>query len=356
MFDSGQRFEDELHRLSDRELDVPVLDHRHACLLGPRDDVILNLADVAKRVQVPLERPSAPRGGIAQPEVARVCFHIVDREHELDDERALDLRRDHPGDEVDALEHHRPALLHDSVDRGTDADEHVARLREEAVQDAGLVVLVLRRARLEARVVDRRHEVLREEGAHGLADEVGRGDSRDPEPIGDLGRHGRFAGAGRAADQQDDRQVEVVEAAEEAQPPDHLGALLVPPHPDGKLLQPLERGGVAARGRQVGLRRQCQLVRPLGGDAGGDQRPREQALRERQAVLAAERQGLAVTPLAHVPTGSTAAESARASSAGSGSGWPGQGTTSFAARTISTPRCAPASATTSMPAALISVR
>ncbi len=41
---------------------------------------------------------------------------------------------DHPGHEVHALEHHRPALGQRAVDRGLDADEHVPRLVEEPEQ------------------------------------------------------------------------------------------------------------------------------------------------------------------------------------------------------------------------------
>jgi hypothetical protein len=134
-----------------------------------------------------------------------VSLDVVDREDELDDERTLDVGGDHPRNEVNALEHHRPALLHHPVDRGAHADEHIAGLREEAVDDAILVVVVLRLARFEARVVDRRHEVLREERPHRLADEVGRGDPRDPEPVGELRGDGRLAGPGGPADEQDDR-------------------------------------------------------------------------------------------------------------------------------------------------------
>ena len=36
---------------------------------------------------------------------------------------------------MDALEHHRPALLERAVDRGADADQHFARLLEEAVEN-----------------------------------------------------------------------------------------------------------------------------------------------------------------------------------------------------------------------------
>src|SRR5207247_11346302 len=108
------------------------------------------------------------------------------------------------------------------VDGGPDADQRLPRLLEEAV-DYGLsvrtVLLVTgqRPPRLEARVVNRRHELRREKGAHRLAYEVGRGDARDPEPVCDVGRDRGLAGSGGAADEQDDRVVEVVQAPVAAQ-------------------------------------------------------------------------------------------------------------------------------------------
>ena len=60
----------------------------------------------------------------------------------------------------------------------------------------------------------------REERAHRLADEVGRRDAGDPEPVRDLGRDRRLAGAGRAADQHDDRHVERLQVGEPPQAAD----------------------------------------------------------------------------------------------------------------------------------------
>ena len=50
----------------------------------------------------------------------------------MDDEGVGELRADHPGDEVHALQHHRPSLGERTLDGGLDADEHVPRLIEEA--------------------------------------------------------------------------------------------------------------------------------------------------------------------------------------------------------------------------------
>src|SRR5205823_8569807 len=46
----GQSLNHELHRLRDRKLDIAVLNHGNAGLLGPPDNVVLNLANVPERV------------------------------------------------------------------------------------------------------------------------------------------------------------------------------------------------------------------------------------------------------------------------------------------------------------------
>ena len=178
------------------------------------------MPDLGQALHVAVDRPDALGADVAAPEMRRVDLLVVDREHALDDERAVEVHVEHPGHEVDALEHHRPALVERALQRRLDADEHVARLVEEAEQRdvAGLLLLGLAEAerRLEARIVDRRHELLREEGAHRLPDEVGRGDARDAEAVGDLRGDRRLAGARAAADEQDHRQIELLEVAEAA--------------------------------------------------------------------------------------------------------------------------------------------
>ena len=72
------------------------------------------------------------------------------------------IAREHAGDEVNALDHHRPALLERAVDRRLDADEDVARLLQEPVEQRVDLLLLRRRQRppgVEARVVDRRQEL-----------------------------------------------------------------------------------------------------------------------------------------------------------------------------------------------------
>ena len=55
--------------------------------------------------------------------------------------------------------------------------------------------------------MDGRHELVREERPQRLTDRVRRGQPRDPELVGDLRRDRRLAGAGRAADEDDERPV-----------------------------------------------------------------------------------------------------------------------------------------------------
>ena len=80
----------------------------------------------------------------------------------------------------------------------------------------------------------------REERAHRLADEVGRRDARDAETVRDLRGDRRLAGAGRAADQHDDRDVERLQVGEPAQPRDRALALLVAEHLLREHPQPLD--------------------------------------------------------------------------------------------------------------------
>ena len=176
-----------------------------------------------------------------------------------------------------------------ALERRAHADEHLPRLLEEA-GDERVVGVRHARARLEARVVDRRHELVREERAHRLADEVRRGDARDPEPVRDLRRDRRLAGAGRAADEDDDRQVELAQLLVAAQLPQRLAALDLAEHLDGELLEPVELDDVAAALGEVVADAARERVRAIRRDADGHQRAGHQAARVRQPVLAAERQ------------------------------------------------------------------
>ena len=187
------------------------------------DDVVLHPPDVveARRgTSRPAARPRRRRRG-SRSGCACSSSSSIASTH-CTTSAPLDRARQHPGHEVDALEHHRPALLERPLDRGLDADEHVPRLVEEAASSGSRLRVRVgeRAAGLEARVVDRGMNSSREERAHRLADEVGRGDARDPEAVRDLGRDRRLARAGRAADEHDDRQVELVQLAVAAQPAD----------------------------------------------------------------------------------------------------------------------------------------
>ena len=277
----------------------------------------------------------------------------LDLEHALHGEGALD-RRNHAGHEMDALEHHRPALLKRPLDDGADADEDVPRLVQEPGQRR-VVRFRCRRPGLEARVVDRRHELLREERTHRLADEVGGRDARDSQAVRDLRRHAGLPGAGAAADEDDDRQVELLELAVAPQPPHGVDALVLAQHVLGKLLQALEVYGGLAALLEIRLDAKGELPRANRGQPRADERAGEEALRVREVTLAAQRQVVESPRLCHAGTRSATAASASATSSESRSGSPGSGTTSFRANTTRAPRSRAASATTSIAAALISI-
>ena len=192
----------------------------------------------------------------------RVLVLVLDREHDEDRDGALGARQlDEPRHEVDALEHERPALLERALGRGAHADVDVARLRHEAEVErvAGLGERV---SRLEARVVDRRHEVAREEGAHRLADEVGRRDARDPEAVGDLGRDRRLPGSRRPADQEDDWDLQLAQLLVAAEAAGGLCAFVLAEHVAGELFEPLEVDRLLPALRQVHLDALREVVGP----------------------------------------------------------------------------------------------
>src|SRR5919197_1744117 len=194
--------EHQLQHGVDRRADVRVRDDGDAVTPGAANDVILDAPDVVEAVDVLRMRAETVEADVPHHEVRAVLFLVVDREHALHDEGTLDAG-EHPWDEMDTLEHHRPAFFERALDRGADADEHVARLLEEAGNDRVLCLLGLAETGggLEARVVDRRHQLLREEGAHRLTYEVGRRHPRDAQSVRGLGRNRRLTRAGRAADE-----------------------------------------------------------------------------------------------------------------------------------------------------------
>jgi hypothetical protein len=199
--------------------------------------------------------------------------------------------------------------------------------------------------------VHRRHELLREERAHRLPDEVRRRDSRDPEPVRDLGGERRLAGPGGAADEQHDRQIQVLERLHAAQTANRPARVRLAEDLDGELGEAVEVEAVGVSLLEIGVGPARELVRARQRQAGGCERPRHQPLRERRPLVATQRQRRQVPPLAHAPA---SAASRRSSASRSGS--PGTGTTSFAASTTSAPRARASSATTSTAAALSSTR
>ena len=112
--------------------DARALDHRHVVTERPLDDDLLERADLVQPFEVLLERPLAAGRRVAKDEVARMLLGVVDAKHGVNEERALDLGRHEAGHEVDALDRHRPALVHRPVDRRLDADEDTTGLLQEA--------------------------------------------------------------------------------------------------------------------------------------------------------------------------------------------------------------------------------
>ena len=302
-------------------------------------------------VEVLVHCTDAARGDVADVEMHAVRLLVGDRHDRVHDERPLDLRRNEPWHQVDAFEHDRPALGQRTTDRSIDADADMPRLLDEPGD--GRVALHLADHRLagrEARAMDRRHELLGEERAHRLADEVGRRHAGDAQPVRNLGRDRRLAGAGRAADQHDQRHIERLEVGEPPQPLD--GALAV-------IVAEVSRASSSRRARStVRSRRSArstsmpprEAVGAICRDSDGDQRSRHHPLRIRKLRIA-ERQRIAVSPLVHgapIRDGYEI-EQRRIEVAPSA-------TTSFAARTTRRSCASACSATTSIAAAFTSTR
>src|SRR5207245_2607343 len=126
--------EHQLEDLVDCNAQVRVRDDGHAVPSRTLDDVLLDPPDVVETVEVLLMWSKSLGAGVADHEVGAVLLLVVDREHALDDESTLDGRQ-HPRDQVDALEDGRPTFLERPVDRGSDADEDVPRLLQESRDD-----------------------------------------------------------------------------------------------------------------------------------------------------------------------------------------------------------------------------
>ena len=120
-----------------------------------------------------------------------------------------------PGHHMCALDHDARALDGRALDERVDPDrdrggllavahhERVGRARRRLANGP---------VRLERRDVQRRHQLGGKHRPHHLADRVGGDDPDDAETRGQLGGDRRLADAGRAADQDDDRDVEVLDA------------------------------------------------------------------------------------------------------------------------------------------------
>src|SRR5437763_14814644 len=195
--------------------------------------------------------------------------------------------------------------------------------------------------------MDRRHEVGGEERPDRLPDGIRRRHPGDPEAMRDLRRNGRLARAGRTAHEHDDRQVELLQVAVAPELADRVAAVRLAEHGDRELLEALELDALRTAFDELRVDAARELVGAHCGDADRDQRARHQTLRVR-LVRAPERQRLRIARLAHTLAATCANAASCSSSAGE--------TTSFAARTTSTPCAAAASATTSIAAAFSSTR
>ena len=85
---------------------------------------------------------------------------VGDLDHDVDEQHAVELGEQQARHEVHAFQHHRPALGERTADRRVHAHTHVTALVDEA--DDGRIarhLFVEGLAGLEARVVDRRHEL-----------------------------------------------------------------------------------------------------------------------------------------------------------------------------------------------------
>ena len=158
---------------------------------------------------------------------------------------------------------------------------------------------------LEARVVDRRHELLREERTHRLANEVGGRDARDSQAVRDLRRHagtsrcrcrrrrGRRSAGGRPW-----RASRCARSLLTASTPSVLAQ-----HVLGKLLQALEvYGGLARAPRDPPRREGPRAHARTRGQPRADEREGEEALRIREVTLAAQRQVVESPRLCHAAT------------------------------------------------------
>ena len=87
------------------------------------EDQLLELADPVDPVEVLLQRADAAAMAVTDGEVGAVLLDVRDAQDGVDEQRAVDLGGDQPGHEVDALDHHRPALGQRPLDRRLDADE-----------------------------------------------------------------------------------------------------------------------------------------------------------------------------------------------------------------------------------------
>ncbi len=122
--------------------------------------------------------------------------------------------------------------------------------------------------------------------------------------MGDLGGHRRLAGAGGAADQDDNRQIELTKRLQATKVKNSLAVLVLREHGGSDVVQAVGADRlVLVVLQELRLDQPRKLVRTNGLDSGAHERPGHQALRVREPdVLGDERLGRAAVGV-HRATG-----------------------------------------------------
>lgn len=229
--------------------------------------------------------------------MAAVHLVLLDRHDHRNREDPLPprLEVEEPRHHVRALDDQVGPLHRGALDEGLHAHRDGRGLLSEPDDD-----LVLRRrfaqdrARLERRSMQRRHELVREQGPHHLADRIGRDHPHDPQARRELRRQRRLADPRRTADQHYEGNLDRLDLAP---------ALEVPGVPlAGEILEHAERELAQLRVRD---RRDAELTQPVldglghlvgayGRQPGHHDLGRHQAFRIRQARIAIRDQDLGV--------------------------------------------------------------
>ena len=240
-------------------------------------EVVLERADLVEGRQIALRRPRARAVREVAP-VELLVLHHEERLHEHAAARAGRLgtrARQH----VHALQDHRLGLVGGPLDDRRDGGGHVLRL----------VGVALEPARVEGRVMHRRHRLLGEERAQHLPDHVGGDHAVDPQAAGQHRRERGLADPGGAADQHHERAVEAVEPAPAAVAAHGALALLRAQHLLAELVEAVHVDlAVAALAPAARSTARASSNERSGESPMADSALRHQALRVGQAVALVE--------------------------------------------------------------------